>query len=88
MNERLSVLTKKGQVTIPVEIRRALELKEGDQVAFVMGEDNRVYLKSSGSVVERTAGALRGSEAPLTAEQLRVATEQAIAEDVAERMGE
>jgi AbrB family looped-hinge helix DNA binding protein len=88
MNERLSVLTKKGQVTIPVEIRRALELKEGDQVAFVMGKDNRVYLKSSGSVVERTAGALRGSEPPLTAEQLRMAAEQAIAEDVTERMEE
>ncbi|MBA3948229.1 MAG: AbrB/MazE/SpoVT family DNA-binding domain-containing protein, partial [Herpetosiphonaceae bacterium] len=71
MEERLTVVTRKGQVTIPVEIRRALELKEGDQVAFVMGEDNQVRLKRSTSVVERTAGALRGNVAHLTTEQLR-----------------
>ncbi len=88
MHERLTVVTKKGQVTIPVEIRRALKLKEGDQVAFVVEADNQVHLRRSESVVERTAGALRGSEAPLPADQLREAAEQAIAEDVVERMGE
>lgn len=34
MTERLSVITRKGQVTIPAEIRRALDLKEGDTIAW------------------------------------------------------
>jgi bifunctional DNA-binding transcriptional regulator/antitoxin component of YhaV-PrlF toxin-antitoxin module len=31
MHERLSVVTRKGQITIPAEFRRALGLKEGDK---------------------------------------------------------
>jgi len=29
-----STVTHKGQVTIPIDIRKALEIKEGDKVAF------------------------------------------------------
>lgn len=37
MNKPLtSRLTSKGQATIPVEVRRALRLKEGDTVVFEM----------------------------------------------------
>ena len=37
MNKPLtSRLTSKGQATIPVEVRRALQLKEGDKVVFEM----------------------------------------------------
>ena len=32
---RLSIVQKKGQVTIPLDIRQKLGLKEGDRVAFV-----------------------------------------------------
>jgi antitoxin PrlF len=35
---KLSVVQEKGQVTIPVEIRRRLGLKKGDLVAFVETE--------------------------------------------------
>ncbi len=34
-----SSLTRKGQVTIPAEIRRRLGLSTGDRVAFVVSED-------------------------------------------------
>lgn len=84
MEQHLMVVTRKGQVTIPVEIRRALGLKEGDKVAFSM-QDGEVRLLRGGSVVERTAGAL-GSDSPmLAAGEERAAAEQAIAEDVIER---
>jgi antitoxin PrlF len=39
-----SRLTRKGQVTIPVGIRRKLGLRTGDQVAFVQ-EGDRVLVK-------------------------------------------
>ena len=34
-----SMLTSKGQVTIPVEVRKRLGLHPGDRVAFITEED-------------------------------------------------
>lgn len=36
---KLSTVQEKGQVTIPAEIRKKLDLKKGDLVAFVETED-------------------------------------------------
>ena len=85
MKEHLSVVTRKGQITIPAEIRRALRIKEGDKVAFTM-EAGEVKLFRTGSVVAATAGALKSDMPPLTPEEERKAAEQAIAEDVVTRM--
>jgi len=41
---RASAMTKKGQVTIPVAIRKRLGLREGDRVAFVE-EGEKVQLR-------------------------------------------
>ena|ERR687895_521611 len=84
MNEQLTVVTRKGQVTIPVDIRRALGIKEGDKVAFVV-EDNQVKLTRKGSVVEQTAGALQSDIPALTPQEERDAAEQAIAEEAIAR---
>ena len=85
MKERLSVVTRKGQITIPADIRRALNIKEGDKVAFTM-EEGEVKLSRTGSVVAATAGALKSDMPPLSAEEERRAAEEAIAEDVMARM--
>ena len=37
--QKLSIMQKKGQVTIPAEIRNKLGLKEGDVVAFTETEE-------------------------------------------------
>ena len=86
MQEHRSVVTRKGQITIPAEIRRALNIKEGDKVAFTMDNNGEVKLSRTGSVVEATAGALKSDMSPLPPEEERRAAEQAIAEDVIERM--
>lgn len=86
MKELLSTVTTKGQVTIPVEIRRRLGVSARDKVAFVL-DDDQVRLVRKGSVVARTAGILKTPQSPLTAEELREAAERAIAEDVIERTG-
>ena len=39
----LAKVTSKGQVTIPVEIRRKLGIKNGDKVLFIE-ESGRVYM--------------------------------------------
>ncbi len=80
------VMTRKGQVTIPAEMRRALDMEEGDRVAFELVDDE-VHIRRIGSVVERTAGILKGNEPPPSAEELREIAEWAIAQDVIERSG-
>jgi len=87
MGEQTVIVTRKGQTTIPIAIRQLLGLRQGDRVVFVL-EDGHVCIKRSGSVVARTAGILKSARPPLTAEELRDAGEQAIAEDAAERAGE
>ena len=83
IRELFSTVTTKGQVTIPQEVRRLLGVTPRDRVVFLVdGDEIRL---SRDSVVARTAGALRSSRPPLTAEALRVAAEQAIAADVVER---
>jgi antitoxin PrlF len=83
--EYLTVVTRKGQITIPAPIRKALGLVEGDRVALVIGEDQQVYISRPTGVVARTAGMLKAAGQPLTAEQLRQAGEDAIAEAADER---
>ena len=85
MKEQLTVVTRKGQVTIPAAIRQALGIKEGDKVAFVVEHDT-VRLTRKGSIVQHTAGALKSDQPALTAEEEREAAAAAIAEDVAARM--
>lgn len=85
MKELLTVVTRKGQITVPAEIRRALGLKQGDKIAFVVVGD-QVRLVPTASIVERTAGAIKAKKPPASAEELREASERAIAEEVVERM--
>ena len=86
MHERLSVVTRKGQITIPAEFRKALGLKEGDKVAINL-EEGEVRLSRSESVVERTAGIFKTDDPAKSAEELRIIAEEAMAADVMERSG-
>lgn len=43
----LAKVTSKGQITIPVDIRRRLRLKPGDKVLFVETEDKVIIENSS-----------------------------------------
>ena len=42
----LAKVTSKGQITLPIDIRKKLGVKEGDKVLFVE-DDNRIYLLNS-----------------------------------------
>jgi AbrB family looped-hinge helix DNA binding protein len=43
--KRTVTLTSKGQVTLPVELRRSWDLKQGDQLDFVLTEDGAVHVR-------------------------------------------
>jgi AbrB family looped-hinge helix DNA binding protein len=76
----LSRLTRKGQITVPMEIRRRLGLDRGDVVAFEQDGD-LVTIRPATAVATRTAGALRryAKTPPATPEQERAAFAEAVA---------
>ena len=60
---RSSVISSKGQVTVPQEIRIRLGLKEGDRVEFVVEGGNTIIrpARSAENPFEAYAGILRGA---------------------------
>lgn len=59
--ERLTTVTRKGQITIPIEMRRALAIEEGDKIAVSMveGEPGVIMIRPVRSVAEMTYGLAR-----------------------------
>lgn len=58
----LAKVTSKGQVTIPIEIRKKLGIKNGDKVLFVE-EAGRIYMMNSSMDALREAQRIFASEA-------------------------
>ena len=58
----LAKVTSKGQLTIPIEIRKKLGIKNGDKVLFVE-EAGRVYMMNSSMYAFREAQAEFAGEA-------------------------
>ncbi|MBI2761949.1 MAG: AbrB/MazE/SpoVT family DNA-binding domain-containing protein [Chloroflexi bacterium] len=81
----MGVVTRKGQVTVPAEIRQALGIKQGDKVAFTW-DGREARLARAESVVARTAGALRSGIPAGSPRDEKAAFERAVAEDVIEEM--
>ena len=80
----VTVVTRKGQTTIPRAIREALAIEEGDRVTWTVDEAG-VHLQKEESVADRTFGAFRGMGPSHSAEALRELAEEAIAASVVER---
>lgn len=75
----LAKVTSKGQITIPIDIRRKLGVKEGDKVLFL--EDNgRIFLMNSSMAALHTAQETFAGEAA----RLGLQDEQDVADLVAE----
>lgn len=54
-------ITTKGQVTIPLVIRRKLNVTPATEVDFIIGEDDRVYIvKKNDQTVSQRFSKLRG----------------------------
>ena len=56
MAEYVATVTSKGQLTLPVALRRQLRIGAGDQVAFVVNGDNEARLRR----VDHDLESLRG----------------------------
>lgn len=78
-----SRVTRKGQATIPIEIREAIDLQEGDLLLWSLS-NGTISATPAREVVRRTAGIFRdhGSERPTDEFYKLIELEDAIAEGV------
>ncbi len=55
-----STISSKGQITVPLEIRRRLGLKEGDRVEFVVEGEQTIFrpVQPAENVFDQYVGAL------------------------------
>jgi len=75
----LAKITMRGQITIPVGIRRRLGVKDGDKVVFIE-ENGRVVIENAAMLALKTAQDAFAGEA----EQLGIKTEQDVVDLVKE----
>ena len=81
-----AAVTRKGQVTIPVEIRRFLGVAPRDRVVFLV-EAGQVRIAPATSVVARTAGMLASDRPRLTSREEKIAAEEAMAGEAIQGRG-
>lgn len=67
----LAKVMAKGQVTIPISVRRKLNLKEGDKLIFIERDGNMVIANSAMIALQQIQTAFEGE-----AERLGLKTEQ------------
>ena len=79
MDMELAKITMRGQITIPVEIRKKLGVKDGDKVVF-LEENGRIIMGNAAMVALRQAQAAFVGEA----ERLGLKTEQDVVDMVKE----
>lgn len=72
-------ITSKGQITIPIAIRRLLGVREGDKVLFAEEEGKVVIMNASANVLWKAQKAFEGA-----AEELGIRDEQDIVNMVKE----
>jgi len=72
-------ISSKGQITIPIEIRRKLGLKEGDKVVFVEQKNNVILLNSNKLAFEEFQKDMAGE-----AEKVGIKSEQDVVDAVKE----
>lgn len=80
------VVTQKGQVTIPVEIRRRLGIDPADRVIFRV-EDDKVYLTAVTETLESAFGAVEPLQRPEDFQALRDRAIGDHVEHILEEMG-
>ena len=75
----LAKVTSKGQITIPIDIRRKLGVKEGDKILFMEDRGRIFVINSSMEALRKAQEAFSGE-----AERLGLKNEQDVADMISE----
>ena len=77
-------ITSKGQITLPIEIRKFLGVGVGDRVEFVAGAHGEVVISPQNLPARKLFGILcRPGEGAMTVEEMDVVIIDALADDEA-----
>ncbi len=68
-----ATVTSKGQVTIPVEIRKALAIETGDRLEFISGENGKVTIVAATKSIADLKGRFAKSDKVVTIEDMNAA---------------
>jgi antitoxin PrlF len=77
-----SVITRKGQVTIPKEIRDHLKAKEGEKVAFFLRGDDVVMKVVRGNILS-LKGSVKPRQRPEDMEAVRRLVKRSVSRKIA-----
>ena len=75
----LAKVTSKGQITIPISIRKKLRVKEGDKILFIEDNGKIILLNSSMEALKNAQTAFAGE-----AERAGISDEQDILDMISE----
>ena len=85
--EIVSTLTSKGQITIPIEIRRQLGLETGSKLAFVVEKDGTVRVKpATYPTIESLRGIAGCMRTPMSWEEVEDVVEEERAVEIARKL--
>ena len=73
------IVTSKGQVTVPQEVRHRLGVRAGGRLRFIM-EDDRIVLQRPNESIDDLVGILGKPPRRLTLEQIAEAAPKAVVE--------
>ena len=79
----VSVLTKKGQTTIPKDIRNYLNLAPNDKILYLM-EGNKVVIKPLKGNILDLKGSVKTKDKPIDFRKLRRETKKKVARKIVE----
>ncbi len=81
----ISVMTSKGQITIPKDVRNILKLKPSDRVIIMIEKDHAVLKPVHGNILD-IGGSIKipEREKPIDFKKLRVKVRKAVARKAAE----
>jgi AbrB family looped-hinge helix DNA binding protein len=63
-------VTSKGQITIPIEVRKKLGIRVGDQIAFVERENGEFVLKPKTGSIMDLKGFVKWKGKPLSIKEM------------------
>lgn len=75
-----ATMTSKGQITVPVEVRRALGLDEGSRVNFVRNDAGVFELIPETGSVASLKGSVSSERGPVSVEEMNLAIADGAAE--------
>jgi AbrB family looped-hinge helix DNA binding protein len=65
-----AAVTSKGQITIPLEVRKKLGIKPGDRIRFIEGEHGEFILKPMTGSIKDLKGFAQWTGKPVSIEEM------------------